>query len=191
MTQPRSASYHYSLDPDDRVSSVSNTWLAFARENDAPELTRDHVVGQPIWSFVAGSKIREIYELLFEWVRRHGAVLEVPFRCDSPDCMRFMRLQLQPAEGGQIDLVGILDGEERRPHMRILDRLSPRSDYAFPLCSFCRRVFAFGKWLEPEEAVRRLGWLESEAPPMVEEGVCKDCERAARSRVEGPHASGY
>jgi hypothetical protein len=184
MTRPRAATYHYSIDRDNHLVSVSNTWLDFARENDAPELTRERVVDCSIWDFVAGAKTREIYEMLFAWVRDRGAVISVPFRCDSPDRMRFMKLQLTPSEDAGIDLAAILESEERRPYMRLFERLAPRSDYAFPTCSFCRRVFAFGCWLEPQEAVRRLGWLESKAPPRVEEDVCVDCAQRSRAQAE-------
>lgn len=184
MTQPRAATYEYSIDESDRLVSVSNTWVDFARANGAPELTRERVVGRPLWEFMEGAEIREIYELLFGWVRRHQSVIELPFRCDSPDCLRFMRLRLTPSEAGRIDLAAVLDREERRPHLMILDCLSARSEYAFPLCSFCRRIFAFGAWLEPEEAIARLGWLESRHPPQIEEDVCGYCSSEARAHAQ-------
>lgn len=179
----------YSLDGSDRILSVSDSWVDFASQNDAPELTRECVLGQCVWDFVAGSRTREVYELLFRSVRRHAATISLPFRCDSPDCLRFMHLQMSSGGDDRVDLAAVLDREERRPHMRIFDRFAPRSDYAFPLCSFCRRIFAFGSWLEPEEAVRRLGWLESQAPPQIEEDLCPDCAREGRSRIAPSESS--
>lgn len=189
MTRPRTATYHYAIDARDRLLSVSNSWLSFAAENDAPELTREHVIGRPIWDFVAGARTRDIYQLLFDWVRRREARLSLPIRCDSPDWMRFMQLFLSPSEQGGIDFRAVLDHVEPRGHLRMLDRLAPRADYAFPMCSFCKRIFAFGAWLEPEEAVARLGWLESHDPPEIEDDVCHDCARERRAQVEGDGGS--
>ena len=184
MTRPRSATYHYSIDREDRLTAVSNAWVGFADENDAPELTRDFVLHRRIWDFVDGVRTREVYEVLFRWVREHQAVLSIPLRCDSPDRIRHMLLTLSPSVDGGIDMAGILEDEHPRAPLKLFDRLVPRADYAFPVCSFCRRVFAFGSWLEPEEAVKRLGWLESGDPPEIEDDVCQECRRKARAAVQ-------
>jgi len=186
MTKPRSATYHYSIDADDRLVVVSDTWLAFARENDAPELTRDQVLGRPLWRFVSGSETTEIYQLLFDWVRSCGAQVKVPFRCDSPDQIRFMCLHLNRSEGQGIDMAAVLERVVPRTGLRLLERMATRADYSFEICSFCRRIFAFGAWLEPEQAVERLGWLESETPPQLEDGICEPCQRKNRALIASP-----
>ena len=182
MTQPPAAC-HYSIDRDDVMRAVGTVWLDFAQRNAAPELTRERVVGRPIWDFVAGGKTREIYRLLFRRVRAANTRMSLPFRCDSPDRLRFMQLELCPGDDSSIDFTAVLERELPRRHVRLLDRLSGRAGYKFSICSFCRRVFAFGAWLEPEEAVARLGWLETECPPELEEYVCDDCERQCRARL--------
>lgn len=180
MTQPPQATVRYSIDRDDRLVCLSDTWLEFARENEAPELTNDLVLGRSLWSFVSGRETRDLYELLFDWVRSRGTEISVPFRCDSPDTLRFMRLRLSPSEAEGVNLAAVLDRKERRSHLRLLERMAPRADYTFETCSFCRRIFVFGAWLEPEEAVARLGWLESQNPPGLSEGVCEACARTCR-----------
>lgn len=183
MPHPQGVSYHYSIDRNDRLVSVSDSWLDFAKRNAAPELIRERVLDRPIWDFVSGRKTREIYQQLFWRVRDRGATLSVPFRCDSPDRLRFMQLDLCPGEEDAIDFRAIVERELPRRHVRLLDRLARRAEYAFSICSFCRRIFAFGAWLEPEEAVSRLGWLESESPPEMEEYVCDDCERQCHAQL--------
>jgi hypothetical protein len=189
MTQPGRATYHYSVDSDDRIVSVSSTWLAFALENGAPELTSDRLLGEPIWSFVSGPQVVEIYTLLFEWVRTSHARISVPFRCDSPNELRFMRLHLAPSEAAGVEMAAIVERVFSRPAIHLLERLASRADYSFEICSFCRRIFAFGAWLELEEAISRLAWLETERPPQLEEVVCESCERSSRRRgIEGAGA---
>ena len=57
--------FSYSIDRDDTIASVSDSWLEFARENQASELTRDRVVGRRLWSFIAGRETRLLYEDVF------------------------------------------------------------------------------------------------------------------------------
>lgn len=173
--------YRYTIDRSDALRGVDDAWLGFARDNEAAELTRAHVLGRPLWQFIAGAETSRIYALLLSRVRDRGAPVSVPFRCDSPDRFRFMRLDLSAAEDGGVALAGVLVREQARPHYPLLDRLCTRSRYAFPICSFCRRIYAFGEWLEAEQAVARLGLLESEHPPAIEEEVCASCSSECRT----------
>ena len=129
MTEAPQTTYCYSIDGDDRVVAVSDAWLEFARQNDAPELTRDRVLGRPCWQFITGRETLEIYEALFGRVRQTGTTLSVPIRCDSPTELRFMRLRVTPAEDGRLDLESVVERIAKRPRLSILDRLASRADY--------------------------------------------------------------
>ena len=41
MSEPNRSTFEYAIDEDDTLVSVSEPWLRFARENGAPELTRE------------------------------------------------------------------------------------------------------------------------------------------------------
>ncbi len=179
MPDPQRATYRYSIDADDAVSSVGPSWLDFAAENAAPELTRESVLGRPLWDFIAGAQTRHLYETLFERVRAGGR-LSVPFRCDSPDVFRFMRLHLAALPGGGIDFLSVLLRSQGRPRTSLLDSIIPRADYSFDMCSLCKRIFAFGEWLEPEHAIARLGLFDVPSPPGIEYEVCDRCLRENR-----------
>jgi len=168
--------YRYRVDRSDRLSAVDDAWLDFARDNQAAELTREHVLGEPLWQFISGHETRQIYQLLLERIRAGGGPISVPFRCDSPDRFRFMQLDLRAGERGSVEFTGILERDLARHHTAILERLRTNARYTFPICSFCRRIFAFGEWLELEQAVARLRLLESEDPPGIEEDVCTSCQ---------------
>ena len=111
MRQP---SFVYSIDHNDSLLYVDEPWLAFARENRAPELTRDHVLGRSLWEFVAGAETRLLYESLFLKLRTSSGSIELPFRCDSPDRFRFMRLILESGPRESIRMTGILERERER-----------------------------------------------------------------------------
>ncbi len=187
-SEPVLAGCDYHLDAQDRIEFVNERWLAFARENDAPGLD-ERVIGRPIWSFVQGAPVRQLYRTLFLQVRSRQASFSIPFRCDAPDRFRFMSLQLAPAGGGRILCSGRLLREQKRPYASLLDRSLPRSDYGYPICSLCKRVFAFGEWLELEDAIRQLARFDAARPPRLEEHLCDGCRRLGRAGAEGGSAA--
>lgn len=179
----------YAVDRDDVVTRVDDAWLEFARRNEAPELDRESVVGRSLWSFVEGESTRRAWQLVFERVREQGLTASVPFRCDSPDRFRFMEMRLAPGPDGVVELEAVVLREQPRPrHLRLLERDEPRMGYAFPICSFCKRVFAFGAWLEAEVAVERLGLVEGSPAVRLEQALCGDCEEQC-GHAEAPPPS--
>lgn len=186
----------YRIDGTDHVVSVDDAWLAFAAENDAPELTREHVVGRPLWDFVQGSEVRRLLRLVLSRVRRNDVPLLLPFRCDSPDRRRFMRMALTPLPGDELRVDSILERQDRQPPIRLLDRRAPRSAQAPVLCSLCRRVELPGQdrdrdhdWVEVEDAVVRLELFGAGPLPRLAHGVCPGCRGLVRVALaeHGPH----
>jgi hypothetical protein len=181
--------FPYAIDREDRIVSVGESWLAFAEENRASELTRERVLGRSLWSFVAGSETRLLYREVFRRVRTRAESAELPFRCDSPECFRFMRLRLDPGPRDSIRCRGITVREQARPFFSILDRAFPRSDSTLDMCSFCKKIGAFGsEWLEAEDAIRRLNLFESARLPRLEHVVCPSCASVCRAEPDGATA---
>ncbi len=188
-SSPASGAFVYGVDASDTIRSLGDAWLAFARENGAPELTRDAVLGRSLWEFVAGDTTRELYDLIFARVRRERQPVVVPFRCDSPERFRFMQLVVAPASGAALELRGELIREQARPYLPILDRILPRSLEALPMCSVCLRIRIHGsEWVEAEQAVERLALFDSARIPPLDYRVCEDCVRRA-CPPESSHAS--
>lgn len=172
----------YQVDTRDRIVAIGDGWLAFARENGAPELTEAAVVGARWPDFVANGETRVLYERIFERVRAHDVEVILPFRCDSPDRFRFMRLVISPGLAGTLICRGLLVREQARPFYSILDKAFPRSDRSLPICSLCRRIEVAGaEWLEAEDAVARLDLFDSARLPRLEERVCPSCHASAFS----------
>lgn len=168
--------FAYSIDARDTIVTLSDAWLEFARENRAPELTREEVIGKPLWDFVAGEETRRLYEDVFVRVRGRDETIELPFRCDSPDRFRFMRLLLRPWSGDGIECVGVLIREQQRPVFSILDRAFPRTSASLLMCSLCKRIYAFGsRWLELEDAIHELDLFGKSELPRIDYVVCEGC----------------
>jgi hypothetical protein len=186
MSVVQTRTFLYSIDSTNAILCVDDPWLKFARENGAPELTREFVVGRCLWDFVAGRETRALYEAIFDRVRREEVELSLPFRCDSPDRFRFMRLTLFHRAEGTIEFESVLLREQERPYFPILDKLVSRSPSSIPICSLCRRVRILGsEWVEAEDAVARTNLFGSAPVPRLEEHVCSDCEALSRASSFG------
>lgn len=165
----------YGVDGSDIIRWISEEWLLFARENDANDLGTDSVVGQPLWKFVAGNDTQHLYQLLFAKAREKNIHLSVPFRCDSPEIRKYMRLQIEPADDESLEIAAELIREETRDPVPLLDANQARSSELLTMCSWCMHVSTGeGCWLEVEDAIEQLG-LFAETLPGLTHGACPAC----------------
>ncbi len=170
------AELHYRLDAKDHILSVGRGWESFARENDAEDLERDDIVGQPLWRFIRGAEVQSIYRAVFEAVRARGSTVSLPMRCDSPSQRRYMQLRVEPGPDGELEICSRLERTASRVYLAVLDVALPRRLPQVEICSFCKRLFVRGRgWLEADEAVGQLGAFTADEPPRLVESVCEDC----------------
>lgn len=170
-------SIRYQLDAEDRILSVCQNWREFAHRNGASNLELEMIVGRPIWEFVAGDEARHLNSLLFATARASGRPVSFPFRCDAPDCRRYLRLEVRPLPDDALDVHAATVLEEPRPFVALLDDKTARSSDFLSICSWCKCVLLpGGEWVEVETAVRRLDLFGSHQLPQLSHGVCADCE---------------
>ena len=166
----------YRVDSENRITSISPEWSEFATENDSPGLTEGRVLGRSLQEFIAGAEMVHVWEALLETVRAGHRIQAMPYRCDSPECRRFMEMSLIPLPGRAIELQSRVVREEPRPHVALLDPSTPRTDKFVTVCGWCKKVkLEAYEWVEMEEACRRLGLLERRALPGITHGVCLEC----------------
>jgi hypothetical protein len=91
----------YWIDALDRLVEVNDAWNIFAVENGAAELTRDRVLGQPIWQYVSDQTTQELYRSLIA-VARESKHIEFVYRCDTPALKRLMQMTIIPETSGVI-----------------------------------------------------------------------------------------
>ena len=83
----------YRIDNRDIIVSVSRSWEAFAHANAwGSELRPENVVGHLLWDFIQDIETRHLYKELFRRVRAGKPTRSIPFRCDSPQEHRFLKL---------------------------------------------------------------------------------------------------
>lgn len=163
----------YRLSAADRIESIDGPWDRFARENGAPGLPRPE--GERLLDHVAGSSVRAVLASLLDRARRRRDPIELPYRCDAPDRRRFMRMRLEPGEGGTLLVRSRVVREEPRPAVRLLQPDVPRSDELLRICAWCKRVDVEGAWVEVEEAIERLELFDRPTLPELTHGVCERC----------------
>ncbi len=169
--------YSYRIDRSDRIISVDSAWLEFAQQNEAPELTEDAVLGEPIWGFITGKTVQRLYRDLFATLRSDNAETMLPFRCDSPGIVRHMELLVRSGPSGSINLTGRLTHTEEREPISLFSRHAARGKRETFICSLCRRLEIGGEWLSIDEAIVRRRWFASNLPPRLKETVCPDCRK--------------
>lgn len=171
--------YRYRVNCEDIVSWVDAWWLAFARENGAPELSAENVVGRCLWDFVDDDATRGIYQQLHRRVRESGQSVVVPFRCDSPNLRRHMRLTILPGADGDLCYESQLLRVEPGVRYRVLEPGEPRNEAFLTLCSCCKRaLLETHGWLDLNEAVLRSGVFDRRRVPQLRYTFCDECREA-------------
>ena len=166
----------YSIDKHDLIEMVDETWLAFARENGAARLTRDRVIGKSLWSFIQGNATRQFYEAIFENVRQQSGIAVVPFRCDSPNLLREMRLIVKAGDDDAIHLEGILCRVQLTRYLHLLDARARRSREKLTICSLCKRTLVEPMgWIEMSETAVQLRLYGDRLQPKVTYSLCPAC----------------
>ena len=175
----------WTIDRENVITSVGGDWDAFAAGNEAAALCGSGVVGRSLFEFIDGEETQRIYRLLLRRVRALDAPILVPFRCDSPEMRRDMRLEIEPLSERAIEFRGVLVAAEPRAHLRLLARNAPRSEPLLVSCSFCLRIrLSDDEWVEAEDAVVRLGLLARERIPRLAHGVCPACKAKLYDRLD-------
>jgi|GEM_PF-4317178 len=167
----------YRIDAGDILTAANDAWDEFAIENEAPYLTRQNVIGRSLWEFIAGQETQHLYRVLFQRVRDARRSIAIPFRCDAPDCRRYMEMQMTPDDAGGITFTNRILRLEKRPPVRLLAQSAPRSPDFVTMCGWCKKVrLSDGRWAEVEEAIRVLHLFDERIVPQISHGICPECQ---------------
>jgi hypothetical protein len=173
------------IDHADKIIHVNDDWLAFAQENIAPQLTAPAVLDQPIWRFIQGQETNYLYQQIFSRVRAGVSPVKFPFRCDSPDCRRFMEMKLSLLPGGAVKFISHLVREEWRDPVDLLDASRDRSEELLKVCSWCKRIDIPGQgWGEIEAAIGALDLFDHFSMPRMTHTICDTCHEAVRLELD-------
>jgi hypothetical protein len=174
----------WTIDNADKIIQVNDEWLAFAQENLSPHLTAALVLDQSIWRFIYGQETIYLYKQIFGRVRAGISPLTFPFRCDSPDCRRFMEMKLSLLPGDTIQFISHILREEWRDPVDLLEASRDRTGEFLKICSWCKKIDIPGRgWGEVEAAIEALDLFGHHSLPRVTHTICDSCYNTIRQEL--------
>ena len=174
----------YTINAQDQIVSVNRSWQEFADSNGATNIDGDQELGHSVWHYITGAEVRQLYEMLFDGVRRKRRAVTVPFRCDAPDRRRFMELQVTPGStDGALVVSCVTLREEERDGAPLFAETDPDPDKLLKVCSWCKHIEMDDDWVEVEEATQRLNLFAARRLPRLTHGICPQCAALVREQV--------
>ncbi len=169
----------YRVDSQDRIVFANQNWYDFARENGVPTLSPDVVIGRSLWNFIENAEIQHLFQILLEKIRQSGVGVTLPYRCDAPDCRRFMELQVIPQPERGIEFHSRILRQETRDPVRLMEENVQRTDERLLMCGWCKKTaLPDGRWVEVEVAVSALQLFDAPRLPRISHGMCGECRAA-------------
>ncbi|GJQ60701.1 MAG: hypothetical protein D8M57_15880 [Candidatus Scalindua sp. AMX11] len=166
----------YRIDSRSIITFVSKNWSEFARENGANNLTDENTIGKRLKEFIAGNETYELYINIIDKVKNTGKEVVFPFRCDSPDCRRFMHMTVAPYTINEIQFKSVMVKKELREVQSLLSLETDRSDEFLTICSWYKKIKITDKlWQEIEEGIKALKLMEEINLPKLTHGICPEC----------------
>ena len=169
----------YRIDARDRLMSANEDWYAFARENGVYALAAADVIGQSLDNFLCDEETKHLFEILIQKVRRTLRTMVLPYRCDSPDCRRFMELTVVPQASAEVEFHSRIIRQEWREPVRLLAKETVRTDEKLVMCGWCKKIrMPDDRWIEVEAAVGELELFAAPRLPQISHGICPQCSAA-------------
>lgn len=164
------------IDRNGRISFVNDAWLAFASENGW-HTSAMRVLGSDLMASIADPETRHIYNLLINRARDQGRQVRFNYRCDSPDCRRYMEMRINQIRVlEQVEFSSRVLRQEWREPVDLIDSSHvERSGEILRMCGWCKAVSVERDWIEVEQAVEQLGILAEEILPQISHGICPEC----------------
>lgn len=172
----------YKINNDDIITFVDQEWLEFAQKNEAPELTKDSILGTLIWRFISGDETKQLYQHLFERIRKNKTTAAIPFNCDSPTVKRSLDLSINALEDDSLVFTSTVISITPCDKNPLLDPSQERSSEIIKICSFCKNVYFEGAgWKNVERALLRLNLNYYNPLPKLKNTVCSDCKKVVEA----------
>jgi hypothetical protein len=187
--KPNNGIYIYRINKHDEIVSLSDNWLSFAVENDGVDKNSPaNVIGKSLWDFISGFDTQFLYQVVLKEVRYSKKSVQLFFRCDSPDTLRYQQLSVIPFEDSGVVFRSELLRTESRETVTLLKSDVERSDTFVSICSGCKKIKVSDmKWEEPDIAINTLKIFEYEPVPQLSHGICKSCFDETMAKIRGKH----
>ncbi len=163
----------YDVDAADIIRAVGGDWARNAAQHGGAH--PEAVIGHRLWDFVEGATTRHMYHNLASRVRERAEAIEFPYRCDSPNVRRDMRMRMVPLPDGWIHFESRTVGVSNwRPVPPVPQAGRPTAGL-LQICSWCKRGLLDGLWVEPEVLVAAYGMLLDTGEQLISHAICPSC----------------
>lgn len=176
----------YRIDRDDQIVFANEDWYHFARENGVNTLNPDTVTGRSLWSFIENIETQHLFQVLLKKIRQTGLSVMFPYRCDSPNCRRYLEMNLIPQANHVLEFRSRILRQEARSPVRLMTEHVERTADKLIMCGWCKKVILpDGCWVEVEEAVSALDLFDAPRLPIISHGMCHECSRGFERHLAG------
>ena len=165
----------YRIDESDRITFINSNLSEFAEENGMLPEAANQLIGSSLWRHISDMTLRHMYQVLASKVRRTGKSVTIPFRCDSPEVIRFMEMKIVRLNRTELEFRSRLIREKKRAQPAAPAKEASEAMDLLLMCLWCKKVKASG-WVEAEHAVHELKLLEGPKLPLISHVICPDCE---------------
>lgn len=171
----------YRVNDQDEIVFVNESWDRFAAANGGDAVSSSKVLHRRLWNFVVDATTREIYRLMLGRIR-DGRCLQYTLRCDSPKCLRLLEMKVHCREDGTVEFHTHVVSEESRQPPDLTDKAAELGEL-LRVCSWCKKVYSGGTWMELEEAVDLMGFFHDTLPLSMTHGICDGCLREMKIKL--------
>lgn len=164
----------YRLDGHDRICFVNDAWKAAAICFGVPELGSS-VLGTSLWQHIGSREVAQVYHDLLIHIRATRQGAQFPYRCDCPEWLRDMEMEVLPLEDQIVEF---------RSAALAVKPIATTSHMHLPecrvdlirVCSWCRSVATHTGWIAIGDAVEQLDLFRLLSAPPTSHGICPRCE---------------
>lgn len=173
--------YIYHIDENDVIFYINEEYIKFAVENDGERLVKESL-GKPIWNFITNGLVKKLYQELIAAIRKTKESVKISFRCDSPDRMRFMQMEVFPLIENGVAFHNILLREKFKADGYTPDIIAILGEAGYPMCSHCNKIKIDENWFELEDALK--GKLLQNKNLKAHYSICKYCNNDLKNSIE-------
>jgi hypothetical protein len=172
----------YTVDRNDVIVEVNDSWDGFAIENGGEKACAAHIVGARLFDSITGDAARMFMTAILMRVRVSGQAESVPYRCDSDTMRRYYTMTLSPLPDMAVQVIHDLDRQEEGA-VSVRIRAAPPGGPGVLRCSICNKLKLDEDWVDPFERRGDQSWR-------VVHTVCPSCRDAPARRLRERRLTG-
>lgn len=173
----------YQVDAEDKIIYIGGGWNTFAIANGGNSLATSPPLGKSLWSCINGLSTRFIYQSLVNKVRRTKQKISLPLRCDAPDTLRYLELEISPGARDSIWFRTTLKKEIDQNSLSPIAKPDLMEQPTIKMCAWCKLIAFRDSWLTIEDVIWFHGLLDGPEVPPITHGICPDCNQQMETEL--------